>query len=355
MESGALMSTTARWAYASKFTPAKLRGAVYPPRPYVRPAEPGLPTAVTLTPMLRSVILAAARSPQVARLVETAPISRDVVRRFVAGPATADALRVTQELVGRDLRVTLDYLGEDTFTGAQATRTKDEYLSLLAQLSAGGLTPAAEVSVKLSALGQRFDEDLAEKNVREICAAAMAANTTVTLDMEDHTTTDSTLEMLARLRVDFPGTGAVLQAYLRRTEQDCRELAVAGQRVRLCKGAYKEPEEVAYQAKLDVDKSYVRCMNILMSGEGYPMLATHDPRLVAIGEDRAKWFDRESDDFEFQMLYGIRPDEQARLAKDHTVRVYVPYGDQWYGYLMRRLAERPSNLTFFARSLASTK
>ena len=208
--------------------------------------------------------------------------------------------------------------------------------------------------MKLSALGQRFDEKLAYDHARAICAAASAAGTTVTLDMEDHATTDSTLDILSRLRVDFPTTGAVLQAYLRRTEGDCRELAGSGSRVRLCKGAYKEPETVAFQSRLDVDKSYVRCLNILMSGEGYPMLATHDPRLVAIGEDRAKWFDRSPDTFEFQMLYGIRPDEQARLADaGYTMRVYVPYGTEWYGYLMRRLAERPANVAFFARALAS--
>jgi proline dehydrogenase len=146
----------------------------------------------------------------------------------------------------------------------------------------------------------------------------------------------------------------VLQAYLRRTEADCRELATSGSRVRLCKGAYAEPESVAYQSALDVDKSYVRCLNILMSGAGYPMVATHDPRLVAIAEDRARWFDRSADEYEFQMLYGVRPEEQARLAGNgQTVRVYVPYGDAWYGYLMRRLAERPANLAFFARALRS--
>ena len=132
--------------------------------------------------------------------------------------------------------------------------------------------------------------------------------------MEDHTTTDSTLEILRELRRDFPATGAVLQAYLRRTEADCRDLATAGSRVRLCKGAYKEPESVAFQRRLEVDRSYVRCLNVLMAGEGYPMLATHDPRLVAIGEDLAEWLDRKPDTFEFQMLYGIRPDEQRRLA-----------------------------------------
>jgi proline dehydrogenase len=304
--------------------------------------------------MLRSVILAAARSQRVASVVETAPVSRNVVRRFVAGAHTEDALAVTKELVGEGLRVTLDYLGEDTLNADQAEHTREEYLRLLGSLADAGLSSSAEVSVKLSALGQMFDAGLAEANARAICAAATSAGTTVTLDMEDHITTDSTLETLARLRGDFPSTGAVLQAYLRRTEGDCRELAQPGQRVRLCKGAYNEPEPVAYQSKSDVDKSYVRCMNILMSGPGYPMLATHDPRLIAIGEDRASWFQRSPDEFEFQMLYGIRPSEQRRLAsKGYTVRVYVPYGDQWYGYLMRRLAERPANLAFFLRSFTS--
>jgi proline dehydrogenase len=170
--------------------------------------------------------------------------------------------------------------------------------------------------------------------------------------MEDHTTTDSTLAVLTELRADFPDVGAVLQAYLRRTESDCRDLATPGSRVRLCKGAYREPAAVAYTKRLDVDLSYVRCLNVLMEGAGYPMLATHDPRLVEIGLERAKFFGKT--EFEFQMLYGIRPDEQHRLADTGaTVRVYVPYGAQWYGYLMRRLAERPANLAFFARALAT--
>ncbi|MGI5213190.1 proline dehydrogenase family protein [Plantactinospora sp. CA-290183] len=306
--------------------------------------------------MLRSVILAASRSPRFERLVETAPYTRDVVRRFVAGTGTDDALRATRQLVADGLAVSLDHLGEDTVTAEQANAVRDEYLGLLGGLAQAGLTPAAEVSVKLSALGQRFDERLAREHVRAICAAATAAGTTVTLDMEDHTTTDSTLDILAELRKDFPGTGAVLQAYLRRTESDCRELATAGSRVRLCKGAYKEPESVAYQSAREVDKSYVRCLNILLSGAGYPMVATHDPTLIAIAEDRARWFDRAPDEFEFQLLYGVRPEEQARLAgAGHTVRVYVPYGTDWYGYLMRRLAERPANLAFFARALATRR
>lgn len=302
--------------------------------------------------MLRTVILAAARSSRCERLVATAPLTRNVVRRFVAGPRTEDALRVTRALVTDGLTVTLDNLGEDTVTPEQASAVRDEYLGLLESLAADGLTPAAEVSVKLSALGQTFDEQLAYDNARAICAAAEASGTTVTLDMEDHTTTDSTLDILVKLRADYPSTGAVLQAYLRRTESDCRQLAGAGSRVRLCKGAYREPESVAYQSARDVDRSYVRCLSILMAGAGYPMLATHDPRLITIGEDRARWFDRGPDQFEFQMLYGIRSADQARLIGDgYTVRTYVPYGEEWFGYLMRRLAERPANLGFLAHAL----
>ena len=306
--------------------------------------------------MLRSVFLAAAGSSRLERLVESAPGSREVVRRFVAGSGVDDALRVGRELADDGLAVSLDYLGEDTTTPDQAAATHQQYLTLLSRLAAAGLTPAAEVSVKLSALGQKIDDRTAFGYAQSICAAAAEAGTTVTLDAEDHTTTDSTLEILAELRKTHPTTGAVLQAYLRRTEGDCHELASAGSRVRLCKGAYAEPESVAFQSALDVDKSYVRCLNILMSGGGYPMVATHDPRLIAIAEDRARWFDRSADEFEFQMLYGVRPEEQARLAgAGHTVRVYVPYGDQWYGYLMRRLAERPANLAFFTKALASRK
>jgi proline dehydrogenase len=174
--------------------------------------------------------------------------------------------------------------------------------------------------------------------------------------MEDHTTTDSTLGILRELRKDFPETGAVLQSYLRRTEADCRDLAYEGSRVRLCKGAYNEPESVAFGDKHDVDKAYVRCLKVLMAGQGYPMVATHDPRMVDITGALATRHNRPQGSYEYQMLYGIRPDEQRRLAETgEQVRVYLPYGQEWYGYLMRRLAERPSNLTFFLRSLVSKK
>jgi proline dehydrogenase len=303
---------------------------------------------------LRTALLSASADTRVRRVVETAPVSRHVVTRFVAGETTADAVRVAGELVGRGLSVSLDHLGEDTTEAAHAEATTTAYVTLLAELSQAGLAAATEVSVKLSAVGQTLDRSLAVANARRVCEAAAAAGTTVTLDMEDHTTTDSTLDVLRELRADFPWVGAVLQAYLHRTEADCRDLAHEGSRVRLCKGAYREPESVAYQRGDHVDQSYVRCLRTLMNGDGYPMVATHDPDLIAIAESLIRQTGRADSTYEFQMLYGIRPLEQLRLAAQRrTVRVYTPYGDQWYGYLMRRLAERPANVGFFLRALAT--
>jgi len=306
--------------------------------------------------MLRSPILAAARSTKTRSLVEHLPPTKAIVDRFVAGDALADAIRVTRELVASGRKVTLDHLGEDTDDRDQADATVHAYEALLDTLGAGGLADGAEVSVKLSAVGQFLPGDgeaIALDNARRICAAAARVGTTVTLDMEDHTTTDSTLGILRELRVDHPWVGAVLQAYLRRTEDDCRELAHEGSRVRLCKGAYQEPESVAFQDKADVDRSYVRCLKVLMEGAGYPMVASHDPRLIAIARHLADRAGRTPDTFEFQMLYGIRPDEQTRIAeRGDQMRIYLPYGSQWYGYFMRRLAERPANLGFFLRALA---
>lgn len=309
--------------------------------------------------MLRQALLMLARSHQVKDVVTRLPVSSGIVNRYVPGEATDQAVAATDALIEDGLHVTLDFLGEDTLDEAQAEATVAAYLDLLDQLSRAGLARNAEVSVKLSAIGQALPEigpKLSVENARRICRAAHAIGTTVTLDMEDHTTTDLTLSALRELRQDYPETGAVLQAYLYRTEQDCRALAHEGSRVRLCKGAYNEPEEVAYQERHDVDKSYVRCLKVLLAGDGYPMIATHDPRLVKIASALATRYGRMPGTYEFQMLFGIRSEEQKRLAQaGEKVRVYLPYGDEWYGYLMRRLAERPSNLTFFLRSLVSQK
>jgi proline dehydrogenase len=309
--------------------------------------------------VLRQGLLRLSRSGQMRDLVEKAPVSRDVVRRFVAGESTAAAVHAAAELDLTGRRCTIDYLGEDTLDLGQAQATRDAYLSLLSALAEAGLTQdgKAEVSIKLSALGQALPDDgpkIALGHAREICQAAANVATTATVDMEDHTTTDVTLETLRDLRQDFPSVGAVLQAYLRRTEADCRDLAHEGSRVRLCKGTYAEPESVAFQGKAEVDRSYVRCLKVLMAGQGYPMVATHDPRLIEIAGALAHKHDRASDSFEYQMLYGIRPEEQKRIAdRGDRMRVYIPYGQEWYGYLMRRMAERPANTMIFLRALAT--
>lgn len=303
---------------------------------------------------LRSSILAAAGNDAIRRAVATTPGTRSIVSRFVAGESTTDAVAAVRALAGDGKYATLDYLGEDTHDRAQAEQSVQAYLRLLDRLHADGLADRAEVSIKLSAFGQGFDAKLAADNAWRVCVAAEQAGTTVTLDMEDHTTTDTTLRTIAELRGRWPWVGGVLQSYLYRTERDALALSGPGSRVRLCKGAYAEPAEVAYAARHQVDLSYVRCVNTLLAGHGYPMFATHDPKLIEIISERARWYGRKQGSYEYQMLHGIRPDEQRALAaQGDTVRVYVPYGEQWYGYLMRRLAERPSNTAFFARALVS--
>jgi proline dehydrogenase len=306
--------------------------------------------------VLRRVLLAASASSGLRRLITTAPRTRVIVDSYVAGETADDAVRVTRRLRAAGLLVSLDYLGEDTKDPAQAAAVTDEYIQLLGKLGAEGLTHggAAEVSVKPTAVGLFLGERIAIQNITRICAAAREASTTVTLDAEDFAAIDPTLRIAAQLRGEYSDLGCVVQACLRRSEADCRALAVYGVRVRLCKGAYSEPESVAFTARRDVDLSYGRCLRALMNGPGYPMLATHDPRLVQITGSLAMLTGRAADSFEYQMLYGIRPAEQQRLANTGAqLRVYVPYGGDWYGYLVRRLAERPANLAFFLRSLRS--
>jgi proline dehydrogenase len=311
--------------------------------------------------VLRQALLALSASKKARELILATPVTRDVVSRFVAGEGAADALAATQRLVGQGLHVTIDFLGEDTVDPEQATAVADEYIALLGRLSETGMSARgrAEVSVKPTAVGlglPEHGEKTARENIARIAAAARNAGTTVTVDMEDHTRIDATLRMVAELRADFPDLGCVIQSYLRRSADDCRDLAFAGSRVRLCKGAYQAPDGIGLASRADVDRSYARCLRILLDGPGYPMLATHDPRLIQVAGSKAQLAGREPDSFEYQMLYGIRPDEQARLAADGAqVRVYLPYGSDWYGYLVRRLAERPANLVFFLRALSSRK
>ncbi|MFE0581160.1 MULTISPECIES: proline dehydrogenase family protein [unclassified Streptomyces] len=304
--------------------------------------------------MLGPVILAASRSDKMRRIVSAAPVTKPVVNRFIPGETVDQVIPIVEDLTRAGLEVTLDVVGEDITEVAQSHAARDAYLQLIERLAELGLGEKAEMSVKLSMFGQALEggHELALANVRPVVEAAAAIGTTVTLDAEDHTTLDSMFAIHEELRRDFPQTGCVIQAYLFRTEADARRLAANGSRVRIVKGAYKEPAEVAYQDKAEIDKAYVRILKILMDGEGYPMIGSHDPRLIAIGQELARKAGRKLDEYEFQMLYGIRSEEHLRLAAEgHRMRVYTAYGTDWYGYFMRRLAEKPANLLFFVRSM----
>ncbi|MEU6848283.1 proline dehydrogenase family protein [Streptomyces sp. NPDC046716] len=304
--------------------------------------------------MLAPLILAASRSDKMRAFVSAAPGTKQVVDRFIAGETVDDVIPVVQGAAAKGLEVTLDVVGEDITTVEQSHAARDAYLELIEHLKDLGLGPQAEMSVKLSMFGQALEggHELALANVRPVVEAAAAIGTTVTLDAEDHTTLDSMFAIHEELRKDFPQTGCVIQSYLFRTEDDARRLAAAGSRVRIVKGAYKEPAEVAYQDKAEIDKAYVRIMRILMEGDGYPMIGSHDPRLISIAQELGRQAGRKLDEYEFQMLYGIRSEEHLRLAAEgHRMRVYTAYGTDWYGYFMRRLAEKPANLLFFGRSI----
>lgn len=311
---------------------------------------------------LRPAIMAASRREGLRRTAERLPVTRRVVRRFVPGETIAAVLNSVADLRLSGRLVSVDYLGEDVTHSDDADAAVRTYLSLIDTL--GQLDVAAEVvrplevSVKLSALGQSLERDgekIARENAWSLCDAARRAGVWVTVDAENHTTTDSTLSIVRDLRAEFPSLGLVSQAYLRRTLDDCAEFAASGARVRLCKGAYDEPASVAYRGPADVTDAYLRCLRVLMAGSGYPMVASHDPVIIEAVPSLAREAGRPATGFEYQMLYGVRDGEQRRLAGvGNQVRVYVPFGTQWYGYLMRRLAERPANLTFFLRALAQS-
>ena len=306
--------------------------------------------------MLSAVLNRAARSSRARRTVEAVPLTRNVVNRFVAGESVPQAVAAAAQIQGAGMSVTIDVLGEDVTDIDGARRTRNAYLDLLDALDRGGLAAGADVSVKLSALGQTLGplgEQTATEHARAICSGATAVGSTVTLDMEDHTTTDSTLAIGTELRKEFPATGNVLQSNLKRTDSDVAAAAAAGVRLRLVKGAYREPASQAYQRKAEVDVAYARHIEQLMSSACYPMIATHDPAMLAEAAQSAQRHARTASDWECQMLFGIRSDLQLQAVRDgRQMRIYLPYGTDWYGYFMRRLAERPANVAFFLRALA---
>jgi len=311
----------------------------------------------------RPVILAASRQEGLRRTAERLPVTREVVHRFVPGETIADAMNSVEQLRYSERLVSIDYLGEDVTDVDTANATVAAYLELLdalgSRIEAASQVRPLEVSLKLSALGQALPRDgakIALENAHTICERAKGIGAWVTVDAEDHTTTDSTLSIVRELRTEFDWLGTVLQSYLKRTPADCEEFAASGARIRLCKGAYDEPASVAYRDMDDVTDSYLRCLGVLMAGSGYPMVASHDPVIIEAVPALARETGRSVADFEYQMLYGIRDAEQRRLADEgNQMRVYVPFGNEWYGYFVRRLAERPANLTFFLRALAERK
>lgn len=300
--------------------------------------------------MLRQTVLAIANRPLLRRVVTRGP-GRSVALRFVAGETLDDALAVIGDLNASGATVSIDALGENVTDPAQAKAAAQLYLEALDEIASRSLS--ANVSVKLTQLGLDIDPDLAYAHAASIVARARAAGTTVTFDMEDHRYTDRTIDVCLALAAPDPASvGLALQAYLHRTPDDLARLTAAGVHIRLCKGAYAEPDDVALTDRSDIDAAYAALCVALMRTDSYAMIATHDERLVRHAERQARTLGRDRSTFEFQMLYGVRRELQQRLVEeDHRLRVYVPFGSEWYPYLMRRIGERPANVRFFAEAL----
>ncbi len=304
---------------------------------------------------MRSTLLMLSHRRSLGRLATRAPISRPMVRRFVAGETLEEVLPAIERLRDAGMCTTVDVLGESVTAEEDARAAASRYLAVLDALATGLLD--RNVSLKPSQMGLKLDPALARENVGAIVARAVETGAFVRIDMEDHTTTDATLDLWRAVRPagwadGGADVGLVIQAALRRSDADIEAIIAEGGCVRLCKGAYKEPAAVAYQDKAEVDDSYERLMLRLLRAGRQPALATHDVRVIkrAIEVARAEGIARDS--FEFQMLYGVRRDLQEQLAgAGWRVRVYVPFGGQWYPYFMRRLAERPANVSFLLRNM----
>jgi proline dehydrogenase len=300
--------------------------------------------------MLRSLLLYLSEREAPKKFLTASSIGRRLARRFIAGEELSDALRTVRQLNAEGFEVTLDYLGESVRDASAAEEACRVYIQILDRLAAEGLR--SHVSVKLTQLGLAMDEALAERQLSAIWRRAQLHHNFVRIDMEGSGHTESTLRVFSRANAPRETQGIVLQAYLYRTEKDAEDLLHYGARIRLVKGAYKEPPELAFAHKQDVDRNFLKLMERLLSRGGYHAIATHDPRMIAASQALAKSRGLGADRFEFQMLYGIRRQLQRDLLRQgYRVRIYVPYGKQWYSYFMRRLAERPANLLFLLRNL----
>lgn len=305
--------------------------------------------------VVRNALVAASQSGAMKSAASSTLLTKSVARRFVAGESTIDAVQASADLAAAGLHCTIEHLGDEVTDVDSAAASVNSYLKLLEALQAADLLDRSELSVKASDMGIELDNgaEIALANTTKLAAAAADLDTLLTLDMESYASVDSTMALYEGVRKQFPQTGIVIQSYLKRTEVDAQRLAKADARVRLVKGAFDESADVAFQTSQDIDLSYVRALKVLMNGNGIPLIATHDPRLIEIAAALAVRTSRERSSYEFQMLFGVRPEEQKRLAASgEKVRVYVPYGPQWYPYLVRRMAEKPANLALFVRALA---
>jgi len=303
-------------------------------------------------PILRSAFISLSRNQTMRRFLENSTVGRRMSSRFVAGKDIADALRVARAVNDQGMAVTLDSLGESVSSEAEALEAAEIYQQLLEQIATLKLN--ANISVKLTQMGLELSPELAERIAESLVKHAHSTGNFVRIDMEDSTLTQATLNIVRRLhaRPDLRGSiGVVIQAYLFRSQSDIEQLVADGIRVRLCKGAYKEPAEVAFPNKADVDQNFVRLSKLLLDSPVYHGIASHDESMI----EAAKTFAHKSviapSRFEFQMLYGVRRDLQRKLVKEgYNVRVYIPFGQEWYPYFMRRLAERPANVLFLAKN-----
>ncbi len=300
--------------------------------------------------MIRSLLLRISESKRLAPLIISSGASRRVARRFVAGETLDDAVEAARAVNRAGQSASLDLLGENVSDEAGARRAAEGYLAVFDRIAKEKLD--ANVSLKLTQLGLDLSEPLCEELLEKIVAHASSQGNFVRIDMEGSAYTQRTVEITKRVRAKYASVGTVMQAYLYRAEKDIQDLLRIGCRIRLCKGAYKEPSEIAYPQKIDVDANYVKLMKLLLPSGIYHGIATHDPAMIRATKDFVSEKKIGRDQFEFQMLYGIRTDLQLQLVREgFRLRVYIPYGTDWFPYFMRRLAERPANLLFLLRNL----
>jgi proline dehydrogenase len=299
---------------------------------------------------MRALLLKLSESKRLAPLIMSNGVSRRVARRFVAGETLDDAIGAARVLNAAGRSASLDLLGENVSDEAGARDAADGYVAMFNRIAGENLN--ANVSLKLTQLGLDLSKSLCQELVEKIVAHATDLGNFVRIDMEGSAYTQRTVELTKRVRAKYTGVGTVMQAYLFRAEKDVQDLLSVGCRMRLCKGAYKEPPEVAFPEKADVDANYVKLMTLLLPSGVYHGLATHDPAMIQATKDFAREKNIGRDRFEFQMLYGIRTDLQQQLVREgYRLRIYIPFGTDWFPYFMRRLAERPANLAFFLRNL----